>query len=78
MRVARRGEGTCSAARPEFAGPVAFVETRDFVRKEEESPGGWPCHEYNNAETCFLVGKACGEAMKKLLPSGNSSEESGR
>jgi hypothetical protein len=56
-----------AAARPEFAGDVAFVETHDFVRKEEDSPGGWPCHEFDNAETYFLVGDALGKAMAKLL-----------
>ena len=52
---------------PEFQGNVLFVETHDFVRPENESPGGWPCHEFNNAETYFLVGNACGEGMKRLL-----------
>jgi len=55
------------ARHPEFQGNVLFVETHDFVRPEKESPGGWPCHEFNNAETYFLVGNACGEAMIKLL-----------
>ena len=56
-----------AARRPGFAGTVAFVETHDFVRKEEDSPGGWPCHEFNNAETYLLVGKSLGEAMHGLL-----------
>jgi hypothetical protein len=56
-----------AAARPEFAGNVAFVRTRDFVRAERDSPGGWACHEWNNAETYVLVGDACGRAMLALL-----------
>jgi hypothetical protein len=56
-----------AAAHTEFRGNVLFAETHDFVREEKDSPGGWACHEWNNAETYFLVGQACGEAMKKLL-----------
>jgi hypothetical protein len=56
-----------AAARPEFKGSVLFVETHEFVRDEKVSPGGWACHEWNNAETYFLVGNAMGEGMKKLL-----------
>jgi hypothetical protein len=55
------------ARHPEFQGNVLFAETHEFVRDEKDSPGGWPCHEFNNAETYFLVGNACGEAMKKLV-----------
>ena len=56
-----------AAARPEFAGTVAFVPTRDFVRKPEDSPNpGHGHHEFGNAETYFLVGNALGEAMKNL------------
>lgn len=57
-----------AAARPEFKGTVAFVETHDFVRKPEESPcPGHGHHEFANAETYFLVGNALGEGMKSLL-----------
>lgn len=56
-----------AAAHPVLAGTVAFVPTRDFVRAEQDSPGGWACHEWNNAETYVLVGNACGEAMRALL-----------
>ena len=57
-----------TAARPEFAGTVLFVETHDFVRKPEESPNpGHGHHEFGNAETYFLVGNALGEGIKKLL-----------
>ena len=56
-----------AAAHTEFQGSVLFAETHDFVREEKDSPGGWACHEWNNAETYFLVGHACGEAMIKLL-----------
>jgi hypothetical protein len=64
---ALRKAQAAAAAYPEFAGSVAFAETHDFVRPEEDSPGGWPCHEFNNAETYFLVGNALGEGMQKLL-----------
>ena len=57
-----------AAARPEFAGAVAFVETHDFVRKPEDSPNpGHGHHEFGNAETYFLVGNALGNAMKKMI-----------
>ncbi|HOW73841.1 MAG TPA: DUF1080 domain-containing protein [Phycisphaerae bacterium] len=56
-----------AASHPEFRGNVLFTETHEFVREEKDSPGGWACHEWNNAETYFLVGNACGEAMMKLL-----------
>ena len=53
---------------PAFAGTVAFVETRHFVRKPEDSPNpGHGHHEFGNAETYFLVGDALGKGMKKLL-----------
>ena len=56
-----------AAARPEFAGSVAFVPTHDFVRKPEDSPNpGHGHHEFGNAETTLLVGQALGEAMLKL------------
>ncbi len=58
-----------AAARPEFAGNVVFVPTHDFVRRPEDSPNpGHGHHEFGNAETCFLVGDALGQAMLKLLP----------
>ena len=57
-----------AAARPEFAGTVAFVATHDFVRKPEDSPNpSHGHHEFGNAETCFLVGDALGRGMKRLL-----------
>ena len=60
---------SAAAARPEFAGNVLFVPTHDFVRKPEDSPNpGHGHHEFGNAETCFLVGNALGQAMLKLLP----------
>lgn len=56
------------AARPEFAGTVAFAPTRSFVRKPEDSPNpGHGHHEFGNAETYFLVGDALGKAMLTLL-----------
>jgi len=57
-----------AAANPAFRGTVLFVETHDFVRKPQESPcPGHGHHEFANAETYFLVGKALGEGMKTLL-----------
>lgn len=58
-----------AVARPEFAGNAAFVPTRDFVRKPEDSPNPTHGHhEFGNAETYFLVGDALGRAMRDLLP----------
>lgn len=57
-----------AAARPEFAGNVAFVETHAFVRPSEDSPNpGHGHHEFGNAETYFLVGDALGKGMANLL-----------
>lgn len=57
-----------AAARPEFKGTVAFVETHNFVRKPEDSPNpGHGHHEFGNAETYVLVGEALGRGMTKLL-----------
>ncbi|HYE18027.1 MAG TPA: sialate O-acetylesterase [Tepidisphaeraceae bacterium] len=54
--------------RPEFAGGVIFVPTRQFVRKASESPNpSHGHHEFGNAETYFLVGDALGKGMVKLL-----------
>lgn len=64
---AAQAAGTDLGKHPELRGNVVFVPTRSFVRSEKDSPGGWPAHEFNNAETYFLVGKACGEAMKNLI-----------
>ncbi|QOJ01120.1 MAG: hypothetical protein HRU70_11700 [Phycisphaeraceae bacterium] len=59
-----------AALRPEFAGNVAFVPTRDFVRRPEDSPNpGHGHHEFGNAETYLLVGDALGRAMLTLLGS---------
>lgn len=65
--AALRKAQAAAAARPEFAGTVAFVETRGFVRAAEDSPNpGHGHHEFGNAETYFLVGDALGKAMVKL------------
>ena len=58
---------SATAQHPEFKGTVKFVPTRDFQRDEKDSPGGGGHHEWNNAETYFLVGNAMGEGMLKLL-----------
>jgi alpha-galactosidase len=58
-----------AARKPGFKGSVLFVETRDFVRKPEDSPHpGHGHHEFGNAETYFLVGDAMAKGMLKLLP----------
>jgi hypothetical protein len=64
LRQAQAAAATNSA----FAGTVTFVETRNFVRKPEDSPNpGHGHHEFGNAETYFLVGDALGKGMLKLL-----------
>jgi hypothetical protein len=63
-----RAAQAAAAARPEFAGNVVFVPTRDFVRKAEDSPNpSHGHHEFGNAETYFLVGDALGKGMLSLL-----------
>lgn len=58
-----------AAERPEFAGNVVFVATRNFVRPAQDSPNPTHGHhEFGNAETYFLVGDALGKGMVKLLP----------
>ena len=57
-----------AANRPEFKNTVVFVETRNFVRKPEDSPNpGHGHHEFGNAETYFLVGEALGKAMLRVI-----------
>lgn len=66
---ALRRAQAAAAARPEFAGNVTFVATRDFVRRPEDSPNpSHGHHEFGNAETYLLVGDALGRGMKSLLP----------
>jgi len=48
---------------PEFAGNVAGVETRDFQRKQEESPSRQDYHWLRNWETFYLIGKTMGDKM---------------
>ena len=43
------------------------METRDFFRPREQSPGGQGYHWNNNAETYYLIGESMGNAMLKLL-----------
>jgi len=50
----------------EFKGNVVCVETRDFFRPPELSPGRQGYHWNLNAETYFLIGDGMGQAMKKL------------
>ncbi|MBI5834313.1 MAG: hypothetical protein HZB16_18615 [Armatimonadetes bacterium] len=64
----RAQAAACDLARhPELKGRVLFVPTHDFVRKESESPGGWPAHEFNNAETYYLAGRAVGEGLVTVM-----------
>ncbi len=64
-----RAAQAAAAAKPEFAGNVLFVPTRDFVRQPGDSPNpGHGHHEFGNAETYFLIGDALGKGMLKLLP----------
>jgi alpha-galactosidase len=52
---------------------VQCVETRDFYRAREESPGrGDIEHWFSNAESYFLIGDAMGKAMKQLLSTGEN------
>lgn len=63
-----RAAQSAAAKRPELGGNVAFVPTREFVRRPEDSPNPTHGHhEFGNAETYFLVGDALGRAMVKLL-----------
>ncbi len=63
-----RAAQAAATQRPEFEGNVAFVKTRDFVRKAEDSPNPTHGHhEFGNAETYFLVGDALGKAMLTLI-----------
>jgi Carbohydrate esterase, sialic acid-specific acetylesterase len=50
----------------EFKGNVAFVGTRAFWRKDDESPTKQGYHWNSNGETYYLIGEAMGHAMKKL------------
>ena len=54
------------AKHDEFRGNVAFVGTKDFYRPPEASPSRQSYHWNSNAQTYYLIGKAMGEAMKKL------------
>ena len=55
------------AAKPEFKETVKFVKTSGFIRDRKDSPTDAGHHEYQNAETYFLVGDAFGKAMIPLL-----------
>jgi len=52
---------------PEFSKNVVFVTTHDFVRPRAESPSDQTYHEFQNAETYFLVGNALGEGAWDLI-----------
>ena len=50
---------------------VQCVDTRDFYRPQDESPGrGDIEHWYSNAESYFLIGDSMGKAMKQMLSAG--------
>ncbi|GEM_PF-443284 len=64
---ALRKAQAAAAARIEPIGTAAFVPTRDFVRRPEDSPNpGHGHHEFGNAETYLLVGDALANAMLNL------------
>ena len=46
----------------------AAVETRDFFRPQEFSQSNEGYHFYFNAETHYLIGKAMGLEMNRLVP----------
>ena len=50
----------------EFQSNVAFVETKGYFRKKEESPSGQSYHWNTNAETYCLIGEGMAKAMIKL------------
>lgn len=52
---------------PEFKGTVLSAETRGFARAQADSPGNQGYHWWNNCESYWLVGKAMGENMLKLM-----------
>lgn len=62
------------AKHAEFKGKVFTVETRDFFRPPNESPGGHGYHWNENALTYFLIGEAMGSAMLKLIGSTQESK----
>lgn len=50
---------------------VRCVDTRDFYRPQDESPGrGDIEHWYSNAESYCLIGDAMGKAMKQMVSGG--------
>lgn len=51
----------------EFAGTVFTVDTRPFWRDATVSPSNFGYHWNHNGETHYLIGKAMGEGMIKLL-----------
>lgn len=54
------------AARPEFAGTVGFVPTREFWRPAAAPPADQGYHWNRNAETYRLIGTGLGRAMLAL------------
>jgi hypothetical protein len=58
---------------PQFEGNVAGVETRDFQRKQEESPSKQDYHWLRNWETYYLIGKSMGHSMVELNASRTSN-----
>lgn len=62
------------ARRPELGGTVAFVPTREFLRRPEDSPNvGHGHHWFGNAESFLLIGDAMGKALLALLEKGDVS-----
>ena len=65
--MSTRQAQAAAAARPQFKGTAACVETRDFFRPGDDSPSRHGFHWNCNAETCFLIGDSMGKAMIRLL-----------
>lgn len=62
-----RAAQAAAANRPEWNGSVLFAPTAAFVRDPDDSPNPTHAHhEFGNAETSLLVGRALGEAMRSL------------
>lgn len=69
--AALRRAQAAAANRAEWRGRVLFVPTAAFVRDPQDSPHPThEHHEFGNAETTLLVGRALGEAMRSIVVEG--------
>lgn len=68
---ALRRAQAAAANRAQWRGRVRFVPTGRFVRERDDSPHPThDHHEWGNAETCLLVGRALGDAMRSIVVDG--------